>query len=175
MNKYEKLFFKIKLPVCSTFFKIKILEGWIVSVLLNKIFLQWILADDEQQLMKLKQKFAHFSEFFHLLEAIRGQNNIFSLRWKCNVCESGKIIRSHSNAPTSNLKNHVSKCHPETFSSFYQLSTPSKNVFIQELWINVRNYFLNCKYVAHFFKIEIMIGWIALAVHSSEIWDVRSN
>ena len=97
-----------------------------------------ILADDEQ-LMKFKQKFAHLSEFFNLSEAIRGQNNIFSLRWKCNICESGAIIRSASNAPTSNLKTHVSKCHPETFGSFLTLreynkmSTSINPIFIQEM------------------------------------------
>ena len=110
------------------------------------IILQWILTGDEQ-LTKFKQKFAHLSEFFHLLEAIRERDNIFSLRWNCNVCESGNIIKSHSNAPTSNLKNHVSKFHPEAFCSFYQISTPSKNVFIKEMWIDVIYSFLNYKYV----------------------------
>ena len=78
-----------------------------------------ILADDEQ-LLKFRQKLAHLSEFFHLSEAIRGQNNIFSLRWKCKICQSDKIIRSASNAPTSNLKNHM-KRHPEILASFLTL------------------------------------------------------
>ena len=69
---------------------------------------------------------------------ISGQNNKFSLRWKCNLCESGKIIKSDSNAPTSNLKKHVSKCHPETLSPFLTLccnkiSIPSNTVFNQEM------------------------------------------
>ena len=70
---------------------------------------------------------------------ISGQNNKFSLRWKCNICDSGKIIKSDSSAPTSNLKKHISKCHPETLSSFLTLrdcnkiSIPSNTVFIQEI------------------------------------------
>ena len=86
--------------------------------------------------MKFKQKFEHLSEFFHLLEAIRGQkDNTFSLRWKCNVCESDKILKSDSISPTSNLKKHVSKCHPETLSSFLTLRDCKKSntVFIQAM------------------------------------------
>ena len=73
------------------------------------------------------------------MEAIRGPNNTFSFRWKCNKCESGKIIKSHSGSPTSNLKSHFKKCHPETLSSFLTLrdcnkiSTPSNTVFIQKI------------------------------------------
>ena len=72
------------------------------------------------------------------MEAIRGQNNKFSFGWKCNACESGKIIRSHSSSATSNLKKHISKCHPEIFSSFLTLRecnkiiTPSNTVFIEK-------------------------------------------
>ena len=152
------------------------LKDWIISI--TEIILQWIFADEEQ-LEKFKQKFAHLSEFFHLYEAIRGKNNVFSLRWKCNICESGQTIRSTSNAPTSNLKTHVSKLHPEhsgsfltfreynkistsnnpvfvhpeeeAFCSSYPISTPSKNVFKKDMWINVIYSFLNYKYVVvHF-------------------------
>ena len=55
------------------------------------------------------------------------------------TCDSGKIIKSDSSAPTSNLKKHISKCHPETLSSFLtlrdcnKLSIPSNTVFIQEI------------------------------------------
>ena len=96
--------------------------------------MQLILVD-EGQLARFKQKFAHLSEFFHLLEAIRGQNNTFSLRWKCNVCELDKILKSDSISPTSNLKKHVSKCHPETLSSFLTLRDykKSSNAFIQAM------------------------------------------
>ena len=73
------------------------------------------------------------------MEAIRGPNNTFSFRWKCNKCESGKIIKSHSGSPTSNLKSHVSKFHLESISSFLTLrdcnkmSSSSNTVFIQEM------------------------------------------
>ena len=96
-------------------------------------------GEDEEQLEKFKQKFAHLSEFFHLYEAIRGKNNVFSLRWKCNICESGQTIRSTSNAPTLNLKTHVSKLHPEhsssflTFREYNKISTSNNPVFVQEM------------------------------------------
>ena len=60
------------------------------------------------------------------MEAIRGPNNTFSFRWKCNKCESGKIIKSHSGSPTSNLKSHVSKFHLESISSFLTLRDCNK-------------------------------------------------
>ena len=103
----------------------------------TKIFLQCILADEEQ-LERFKEKYAYLSEFYKLMEAIRGQNHTFSLGWKCNTCEAGKIIRSHSSSATSNLKKHISKCHPETLSSFLMLrdcnkiSIPSNTVFIEK-------------------------------------------
>ena len=123
-------------------------KDWIISI--TEIILQWIFADEEQ-LEKFKQKFVHLSEFFHLYDAIRGKNNVFSLRWKCNICESGQTIRSTSNAPTSNLKTHVSKLHPEhsssflTFREYNKISTSNNPVFVQEMWINVRNSFKTCK------------------------------
>ena len=127
---------------------VRFFKDWIISI--TEIILQWIFADEEQ-LEKFKQKFAHLSEFFHLYEAIRGKNNVFSLRWKCNICESGQTIRSTSNAPTSNLKTHVSKLHPEhsgsflTFREYNKISTSNNPVFVQEMWINVRNSFKTCK------------------------------
>ena len=130
-------------------------KNCIISI--TEIILQWIFADEEQ-LEKFKQKFAHLSEFFHLYEAIRGKNNVFSLRWKCNICESGQTIRSTSNAPTSNLKTHVSKLHPEhsgsflTFREYNKISTSKYPVFVQEMWINVRNSFKTCKFLMFLFQ-----------------------
>ena len=73
------------------------------------------------------------------MEAIRGQNNIISYRWKCNACDSGKIIRSGSTSPYSNLKQHISICHPENLNSFLTLREcnkinppPGNTVFIQK-------------------------------------------
>ena len=80
--------------------------------------MQYIIADDDQ-LARFKQKLAHFSEFYNLMDAIRGQNNTFSLGFQCTSCV--KIIRANSRAPTSNLKSHISKCHPNILNSFLNL------------------------------------------------------
>ena len=115
-----------------------ILIFWRVS---TKIFLQWILADDEQ-LAKFKQKFAYFSDYFHLLEAIRGQHNNFSLHFKCKMCSEYKILKSDSRAPTSNLSKHIDRNHPELSGQFLtpRYSMPRGNnkfsaVSIQQIWI----------------------------------------
>ena len=77
------------------------------------------------------------------MEAIRGPNNTFSFRWKCNKCESGKIIKSNSGSSTSNLKSHVSKFHLESISSFLTLRDCNK--------INSSsNIFKDCKVLLYF-------------------------
>ena len=76
------------------------------------------------------------------MEAIRGQNDRFYYRWKCNVCESGKIIKSDSRSPFSNLKQHIQHSHPDNLDSFLKLreayvtkrnNPPYNTVFIQKI------------------------------------------
>ena len=86
--------------------------------------MQYIIADDDQ-LAKFKQKFTQFSEFYNLMDAKRGQNNTFSLEFQCTSCV--KIIRANSRAPTSNLKSHISKCHPENLNFFLSLRGCNKD------------------------------------------------
>ena len=87
-----------------------------------------MIADDDEQIARFKQKFAHLSEFYDLLDAIRGLNNTFSLQWKCLSCDSEKIIKSDSSSPCSNLKRHISKCHPENLNSFLMLRESHKTL-----------------------------------------------
>ena len=76
--------------------------------------------------MKFKQKYDHISDFFDLMDAIRGKNNIFQLVFKCKSCEKNKILKSNSRAPTSYLKAHVAHCHPEILNSFLTLRECNK-------------------------------------------------
>ena len=76
------------------------------------------------------------------MEAIRGPNNTFSFQWKCNKCESGKIIKSNSGSSTSNLKSHVSKFHLESISSFLTLRdcykiNSSSNIFKEDETVSI--------------------------------------
>ena len=100
--------------------------------------MQWLIADDEQ-LARFKQKFYHISDFFVLMDAIRGKNNSFQFAFECKVCEPGRIIKSNSRSPTSNLKAHISSTHPENLNSFLTLrecnktSSTQSTVFIQKI------------------------------------------
>ena len=60
------------------------------------------------------------------MDAIRGLNNTFSLRWKCQSCDSE--IKSDSSSPCSNLKRHISKRHPENLNSFLTLREFNKTL-----------------------------------------------
>ena len=88
------------------------------------------IADNiEDVLARFKHRFAHFSGFFNLLEAEKGKNvykgsSTYSLGFQCSIC--GKNVRANSRAPTSNLKSHISKCHPEILESFLNLREYNK-------------------------------------------------
>ena len=85
--------------------------------LLKKYFRNKLITDDEP-LARFKQKFAHFAEFYELLEAVPGQRDNFALRFKCQLCKKLKIVKSDSKAPTSNLTSHINHCHPECSDDF---------------------------------------------------------
>ena len=85
--------------------------------LLKKYFCNKLITDDEP-LARFKQKFAHFAEFYELLEAVPGQRDNFALRFKCQLCKKPKIVKSDSKAPTSNLTSHINHCHPECSDDF---------------------------------------------------------
>ena len=90
----------------------------------NLVFPNIIADDIEDVLARFKHRFAHFSGFFNLLEAEKGKNvykgsSTYSLGFQCSIC--GKNVRANSRAPTSNLKSHISKCHPEILESFLNL------------------------------------------------------
>ena len=87
-------------------------------------FCNIIIADDEE-LARFKQKFAHLSEFFELSDAIRGQNNTFSLGFQCKSCED-KIVRAASSS-THNLTRHMKNCHPEVAEQFLTLRGNKRN------------------------------------------------
>ena len=93
----------------------------------------FLIIADVEQLARFKEQFGHFSDFFHLLAAIRTQNNTFSLHFKCQLCQSEKILKSHSKAPKSNLIKHMNTCHPEHSAQFFtprgpNSSTLNKNI-----------------------------------------------
>jgi len=83
-------------------------------------------GEDDEQLARFKQRFDHFSEFFNLLASERGKNNGFNLQFKCNLCLSTKIVKSHSSSPTSNLSRHVDRCHPEMSGKFLTIRECNK-------------------------------------------------
>ena len=90
----------------------------------NLVFPNIIADDIEEVLARFKQRFAHFSGFFNLHDAEKGKNvykgsSTYSLGFQCTIC--GKNVRANSRAPTSNLKSHISKCHPEILESFLNL------------------------------------------------------
>ena len=95
-------------------------------------------GEDDVQLARFKQKFYHISDFFVLMDAIRGKNS-FQLAFECKSYEPGKIIKSNSRSPTSNLKAHISTTHPENLNSFLRLrecnktNSQSSTVFIQKI------------------------------------------
>ena len=77
-----------------------------------------IIADAEDELTRFKQRFAHFSDFFELMDATksntvygRAKKNLYTLAFKCNLClqieQKEKILKSNTQAPYSNLKRHV--------------------------------------------------------------------
>ena len=82
-------------------------------------------GEDDDQLAKFKRKFAHFSEFYYLMDAKRGQNNTYSLEFQCTNCV--KLIRASSRAPTSNLKAHISTTHTEYLNLFLTLRGCNKD------------------------------------------------
>jgi hypothetical protein len=88
-------------------------------------------GEDEEQLARFRQQFDHFSDFFHLLAAIRTQNNMFLLTFKCQLCESERILKSHSKAPKSNLIKHMNTCHPEHSAQFFTPRGPNSKTNIQ--------------------------------------------
>ena len=94
-------------------------------IITKTFFCNNIVADDEQ-LARFKQRFDHFSEFFNLLASERGKNNGFNLQFKCNLCLSTKIVKSHSSSPTSNLSRHVDRCHPEMSGKFLTIRECNK-------------------------------------------------
>ena len=103
--------------------------------------MQYIIADDDQ-LARFKQKLAHFAEFFNLLDVEKGKSiykgaATFSLGFQCTIC--GKNVRANSRAPTSNLKSHISKCHPEILNSFLNLRECNKVITNSVLPIEIKS------------------------------------
>ena len=127
----------------------RILLGSLCLVDLKKNILKTFSIADDEQLARFKQKFYHISDFFVLMDAIRGKNS-FQFVFECKSgCEPGKIIKSNSRSPTSNLKAHISTTHPENLNSFLMLrecnktSSGQSTVFIQKIWINYLVVFYN--------------------------------
>ena len=93
-------------------------------------------GEDDDQLAKFKKKFAHFSEFYYLMDAKRGQNNTYSLEFQCTNCV--KIIRASSRAPTSNLKAHISTTHTEYLNLFLTLRECKKTSSSQSSAVSIQ-------------------------------------
>ena len=97
--------------------------------LIAKYYPFWYIIADGDEFTRLKQRFAHVSDFFELMDATRShtaygraKKNLYTLAFKCNLCfqieQKDKILKSNTQAPYSNLKRHVDMCHPETLVNF---------------------------------------------------------
>ena len=116
--KLKKIFFVIICPIfLHTLGFVYYISELCLFELLKKYFCNKLITDDEP-LARFKQKFAHFAEFYELLEAVPGQRDNFALRFKCQLCKKPKIVKSDSKAPTSNLTSHINHCHPECSDDF---------------------------------------------------------
>ena len=73
-----------------------------------------------ESIENLKRRFAHISEFFEFVSFCQRSDGVTEFTFKCCLCIKKDPKKSSNSSPYSNLKTHLKRMHPHSYSKCYR-------------------------------------------------------